>query len=49
MSCEKQPEYECKECYYTEDNQEMKVFVCGEELKKFESDNYKCLTINHKN
>jgi hypothetical protein len=50
ISCEK-PAFEnkCKECSFIEDNQLITVFVCGEELLKFERDNIKCITTTCKN
>jgi len=42
LGCEK-PVNECKECTYFEDNKELTVFVCGEELQKFERDGFKCV------
>lgn len=50
IGCEKPAkEYACKECTFIEDNQPVTVFVCGEELLKYERDNIKCVTIPCKN
>jgi len=43
ISCEKPIENTCKECTFVEDNQTITVFVCGEELQKYERDNIKCI------
>jgi len=44
IGCEKPVDnYVCKECSFIEDNQTITVFVCGEELQKYERDNIKCV------
>jgi hypothetical protein len=48
IGCEK-PIEQCKECTYFEDDKQYTVFVCGEELAKYERDNYKCVLIDSKN
>lgn len=49
ICCEKPSEsYECKECTYIEDDKEYTVFVCGEELQKYENDGLKCVKISCK-
>lgn len=48
LGCEKPIDsYECKECIFFEDNQQITIFVCGEELAKYERD-YKCIKISSK-
>lgn len=51
VSCEKEDikPPQCKECTYIENNEPVKVFVCGDELAKFESDGYPCVKGNVKN
>ena len=50
VGCEKETENTgCKECTYIEMGIEHKVFVCGEELAKYERDNLPCVKISSKN
>jgi hypothetical protein len=37
ISCEKEPIYECKECTSVSKYETFTIFVCGDELKKYES------------
>jgi len=50
LSCEKDESGpECKECTYIENNTPVKIFVCGDDLVKFENSGFPCVKIDCKN